>query len=80
VTALIVDYVTGELDPETTLLFEQHLRDCADCVSFLNTYQGTIRATRSLRYEQIPPELEARVRRVLRQRMKRAVATRRAPR
>jgi anti-sigma factor RsiW len=54
ITALLVEYVAEELDPATTQALEDHLRTCRDCVAFLNTYRGTIRATRALRYEEIP--------------------------
>ncbi len=68
ITDLILDYMTGELDPETISAFEEHLRLCPDCDGFLNTYTKTIQATRSLRYENIPPEMEKRVRRFLQER------------
>lgn len=70
ITALILDYVTGELDPDTTVAFEAHLHLCPDCVAFLSTYKKTIQATRSLRYEEIPSEMVTRVRRFLQARIK----------
>jgi anti-sigma factor RsiW len=66
VTDAIIDYVSGEMDAETTAVFESHLRMCSDCDAFFNTYRGTLRATRSLAYEQIPPELSDRVLQFLR--------------
>ncbi|MGH7380990.1 MAG: anti-sigma factor family protein [Candidatus Methylomirabilales bacterium] len=68
VTDLLLDYMTGELDPETVSAFEDHLRLCSDCVAFLKTYKKTVQATRSLRFEDIPAEMEKRVRRFLRER------------
>ena len=65
VTALLIDYVTGELDPGTTQTLQEHLRNCRDCVAFLHTYAETIRATRSLRYEDIPSEMVDRVQQFL---------------
>ena len=65
-TALILDYLTGELDPKTARLFEEHLMVCPDCVSFLNSYKETIKFTRSLSYEDIPSEMKKRIRRFLR--------------
>jgi len=70
ITSLILDYVTRDLDPDTTVAFEAHLRICPDCVAFLNTYQKTIQATRSVRYEEIPSEMVNRVRRFLQARIK----------
>ncbi len=65
-TSLILDYLTGELDPKTARLFEEHLMICPDCVSFLNSYKETIKFTRSLSYEDIPSEMKKRIRRFLR--------------
>jgi hypothetical protein len=65
VVGFVADYLTGALDPETTAAFEVHLRGCDDCVAFLNTYQRTIAAVQSLRFDDIPAEMEARVRRFL---------------
>lgn len=70
ITSLILDYLTGEINPETASAFEEHLRLCPDCVAFLKTYKKTVQATRSLHYEDIPPEMEKRVRRFLRERLK----------
>lgn len=61
VTEAIIDHVSGEMDAETTAVFEAHLRRCSDCNTFFNTYRGTLRATRSLAYEHIPSELSDRV-------------------
>jgi len=60
-TALLIDYVTGELDPATTMVLERHLARCVDCVVFLRTYKETIRTTRSLRYDDMPEELQDRL-------------------
>ena len=65
---LLVDYMAGELNTEIVAAFEAHLRLCPDCVAFLNTYKKTVQTTRSLRFEDIPTEIEKRVRRFLRER------------
>ncbi len=65
VTDLIADYLSGALDAATASAFEAHLRGCLNCVAFLNTYKSTIHTLRSLRYEDIPAEMEERVRRFL---------------
>ena len=72
VTALIMDYLSGEMGPETTSAFEQHLRDCPDCVAFLNTYKQTTLATRSLRHEELPLQMRLRVRQFLQEKIKRS--------
>jgi anti-sigma factor RsiW len=59
--ALLLDYVSGTLDPATTLILERHLARCDDCVAFLQTYRETLRATRTLCYDDMPPELQNRL-------------------
>lgn len=69
VTALLIDYVVGDLNPATTLVLEQHVQNCPDCIAFLRTYRESIRLTRTLRYEDIPGDLQDRVHAVLRQKL-----------
>jgi len=73
-TALLIDYATGELDPATTLVLERHLERCIDCVVFLRTYQETVRTTRTLRYDDMPGELQDRLLQTLHAKMRRAGA------
>jgi anti-sigma factor RsiW len=68
----IADYLTGALDTETTLAFEAHLHGCDDCIAFLETYQRTIATVHSLRFEEIPAELEERLRRFIGTRVRRS--------
>ncbi len=71
VTALIANYLSGELDADTRLALEAHLIDCDDCLAFLSTYKRTIQAVRfSLRYEELPPSLQSRVLQLVRKRLK----------
>ena len=67
VTEVIIDYLSGDMEAAATAAFERHLQGCRDCGAFFNTYQGTLRATRSLSYEQLPTELSSRVLRFLHQ-------------
>ena len=69
-TALLLDYITGALDPVTTLVLERHLERCVDCVAFLQTYKETIHATRTLRYEDMPGELQHRLLQILHAKMR----------
>jgi anti-sigma factor RsiW len=71
-TALLLDYVSGTLDPATTLIVERHLARCIDCLAFLQTYRETIRATRTLRYDDMPEELQHRLLHTLHARMSEA--------
>ncbi len=61
VIALLVDYVAGTLQEQVARALHAHLHDCAACVAFLRTYEATIRATRTLREEDMPAELPQRV-------------------
>ncbi len=65
VTDAIIDYLTGDMQPETTRLFDEHLQGCPDCLAFFNTYNRTVRATRSLSYDDIPDAMRTRVRQFL---------------
>ena len=60
-TALLVEYVNDTLAPETWRAFQKHLHDCADCLAYLQTYRATIRALGTVRYEDMPAALQARL-------------------
>lgn len=66
IAELLADYLDGSLPKRTTELIEWHIDGCAPCVSFMNTYRSTIRATRSLPDAPMPPELRKRLLNVLR--------------
>jgi anti-sigma factor RsiW len=70
VTALIRDYLAGELDSDLASTFEEHLRRCSDCIAFLNTYKQTVQSVQSLSYDEIPAEMQTRVRQFLRAKIK----------
>ena len=58
---LLVDYISGELPPERARALEIHLDLCPSCVSFVNTYRGTVNIARTLQPDDIPPELTQRL-------------------
>lgn len=58
---LLADYLEGTLPRRTVELLEWHIDGCAPCIAFINTYRGTIRATRTLHATEIPPELKKRL-------------------
>jgi hypothetical protein len=62
---LLADYLDGALPKRTAELIEWHIDGCGPCVAFLNTYRGTIRATRSLPDTPMPAELKKRLLKVL---------------
>ena len=66
IAELLGDYLDGTLPKRTAELLEWHIEGCAPCVAFVNTYRGTIRATRSLGDVDVPAELKKRLLAVLR--------------
>lgn len=64
---LLLDYVTGELSEEHSRLINEHLGCCPPCVTFLETYQVTIKLTRRLPPAPLPPELKKRLEAALRE-------------
>jgi anti-sigma factor RsiW len=71
VTAMIRDYLAGELAPEIAAALDEHLDDRPDCTAFINTYKRTTQALHSVRYEDIPVEMQSRARQFLRTKIKR---------
>ncbi len=61
IAELLADYLDGSLPRRSAELLEWHIDGCAPCVAFINTYRGTIRATRSLRDVEVPVELKQRL-------------------
>jgi anti-sigma factor (TIGR02949 family) len=57
VVKLLADYLERQLRPELRAELEAHLQKCPRCVSQLRTYQSTVSLLRSLREEELPPEL-----------------------
>jgi len=65
IAELLGDYLEGTLPKRTKELLDWHIDGCPPCVAFLNTYRGTVNATRALRDVEIPPELRKRLLAVL---------------
>jgi anti-sigma factor RsiW len=57
VVRLLADYLERQLPPALQRELEQHLEQCPRCVAQLRTYQSTVTLLRSLREEELPPEL-----------------------
>ena len=68
IAELLGDYLDGTLPKQTRDLLEWHIEGCPPCVAFVNTYRGTVNATRQLPATPIPPELKQRLLKVLRTR------------
>jgi anti-sigma factor RsiW len=62
---LLIDFVSDELPPERRARIEQHLKLCPPCVAYLESYRITIRLTKRLPCQPLPPELERRLRAAL---------------
>jgi predicted anti-sigma-YlaC factor YlaD len=71
ITAVLADYLLGEMDTATQMVFEGHLRDCQECLAFLRTYQQTVLGIRAVRYTELPVELLARIQQFLQMHMHR---------
>src|SRR4029453_19362706 len=55
---LLGDYLDGSLPRETRELIDFHIDGCAPCVAFVNTYRGSMEATRRGPQVPIPRELK----------------------
>ena len=66
IARLLGEYFDGTLPNHTRELLEFHIDGCPPCVAFVNTYRGTIAATRTLPAAPMPAELKKRLLSVLR--------------
>lgn len=60
----LMDYSSGELDPDVRSRFEEHIRICPPCVAFMQNYEETVKMGRvalkdpcTEHHEPVPPEL-----------------------
>ena len=67
IAELLGDFLDGTLPNHVRELIEFHIEGCGPCVAFVNTYRGTIAATRTLPDTPMPTELKKRLLRVLRE-------------
>jgi hypothetical protein len=72
---LVYAYLDDRLKPTVKRDFQQHLRICPDCVSFLNTYKKTVGMTRSLRAEDMPSKVRENILDFLRRRIRKTRAS-----
>jgi anti-sigma factor RsiW len=66
---LLLDFLEGVLDPETVADLERHLAGCPPCVAYLRTYRQTPAVAREAAREPMPPDLQARLRAFLVERL-----------
>jgi anti-sigma factor RsiW len=60
--ALLRDYVDGELQGDTRLRLEAHLRECKPCEDFVATYAATGALCRKALARQMPETVAAKLR------------------
>lgn len=53
---VVTDYLEGRMPAERRLLFEEHVAFCSWCRTYLDQMQDTIRATGSLKEEELSPK------------------------
>jgi len=59
----LTDSLEGDMGAADREVFEQHMTDCGPCRHFLNTYETSSKlAHRALEGENIPSEVQSRVR------------------
>jgi anti-sigma factor RsiW len=61
VVKLLADYLDHQLPQGLRAEFEAHLQQCPDCVAQLRSYESTVGLLRSLRDDDLPPDLRLRV-------------------
>ncbi len=58
---LLLDYLAGELETDRCQHIRAHLEGCPHCVTYVQTYQITIRMTRQLPAAPLPPDVARRL-------------------
>ena len=53
----LLDFLAGELEADLCSHIRAHLDDCPHCVTYVETYQITVKLTRQLPASPPPPEL-----------------------
>ena len=62
VVKLLADYLERQLRPDLRAELEAHLQKCPHCVTQLRSYESTVSLLRSLREDDLPPDLRLTVR------------------
>lgn len=65
---LLMDYLEGNLEPETKERLREHLTACAPCINFMKTYESCRDMTSKLRDQrvEVPAEVQQRLKSFLR--------------
>jgi len=67
---LLAEYLEASLSPEVVVQLERHLRDCAPCVAYLNTYRRTRDVAADVNRVEMPEEMKVRLRAFLLERLR----------
>jgi hypothetical protein len=67
---LLADYLEASLAPDVIAELERHLRDCAPCVAYLNTYRRTRDVAADVNRVEMPEEMKTRLRAFLLERLR----------
>jgi anti-sigma factor RsiW len=62
VVRFLSEYLEKQLEPQVRQELETHLARCPRCVTQLRTYESTVTLLRSLRDDDLPPDLRLTVR------------------
>jgi len=54
---LLVEYLERQLPPDVHAELDRHLSRCPRCLAQLKTYESTVSLLRSIREDDLPPEL-----------------------
>lgn len=68
IIALLHDYCEHTLDARTTAIVERHFHDCPDCEAVVETYETLIHLVGELACDDIPEEVQIRLRAALEER------------
>ena len=60
--AVLAEFIEHALSPEALLELEKHLRGCAPCRAYVNTYRKTRGLTRKAATAEMPDEMKERLR------------------
>lgn len=70
--ALLGEYLDAVLGEDALRALEEHLRDCAPCVAYLNTYRRTREVAATVNRVEMPDEMKRRLREFLLVNLRRA--------
>ena len=57
IVRLLVDFLEHRLPPDVQVDLERHLSKCPRCLTQLKTYESTVALLRSVKEDDLPPEL-----------------------